>query len=74
MYPVLGEEVHAQYFFGWKLISIEGIALENFKNFRPSTVPMALFNFHLLYGSYKYSSITATHLDILISSLIYKSL
>ena len=44
---LLSEQVHAQYFYGCKYISMEGISLEHFKKLKPYTILMAQFNSYL---------------------------
>ena len=52
IFQVISEQVKYKYFSGCKSISIEGVALDNFNKFKPSTIPMAQFNSNLLDESY----------------------
>ena len=43
---VLSEQVHSQYFSGCRYISMEGVAIDNLKKLKLSTIPMSYFHFH----------------------------
>ena len=51
---------------------MEGVALEQFNKFKTSSTPMKQFNSHLYEESDQDSSITVTHLNIIIQFLLTK--
>ena len=65
-YQVLSEQVHSQYFSGFKSIYMEGSELNIFNKLKSSTIPMANFHYRLSDSRYEDASTTATHLHIII--------
>ena len=56
---VLVKQVRSQYFSGLKSNPVEGVAIEHFNIFKPSTIPMAQFHYRLLHEIYQDNSPTA---------------
>ena len=69
---VLREQVHSNYLYGCKSISMEGVALYKFNKLKPPTIPMAQFYSSLSNNSDQYSSTTETHLCIIIQFILTK--
>ena len=72
IYKFLSEQVHLKYFSGCKSISMAGILLEHLQKLKPSTIPMAKFHSNLSDESDQDASTTATHLCVLLQSLLTK--
>ena len=53
---------------------MEGVALDPFNKMKPSTIPMAQLHYNVSDESDQDDSITATHLSIIIKSLLKKGL
>ena len=70
----ISEQVYYQYFCGCKSIYMEGVALDNFDKFKPSTLPMAQLNSHSSDENYHDDSTTERYLHILICLLFSKGL
>ena len=66
------KQVHSQYFYVCKSISIEGVDLEIFKKLKPSAIPMAQFHSYLADESDQDSRTTATHILIIIQLILSK--
>ena len=51
---------------------MEGVALKHFNKFKPFTINMAQFHYHLFYGSDQHDRTNTTHLCVIIQFLLTK--
>ena len=70
---VLSEKIHSQYFSVFKSIYIEGVFIDHFSIFKPSTITMAKSHSHLLDESDKDVSTTSMNIRIIFWLLLSKS-